>query len=215
MSKLTFAERLVNSRKKSGLSQVAAAKAVSIAQPSLSALERGEHHASTYTPKLAKLYGVSALWLAEGKGSPEIGFSNVMPADIGTKRIPVLNYVQAGLFTDPGHSLDTTAIEHILTHITPRGDAFALEIRGDSMLPEFKGGDYIIIDCGLSPRPGDYVVARNGDGEATFKQYRLIATVPVDVFELVPLNPMHPPIRSDQRHIEIIGVMIEHRRYRR
>ena len=36
------------------------------------------------------------------------------------------------------------------------------------------------------------------------------------VFELVPLNPDYETLRSDAQPLEIIGVMVEHRRqYRR
>jgi len=33
-----------------------------------------------------------------------------------------------------------------------------------------------------------------------------------EVFELVPLNNDYPVLRSDERHLIVIGTMIEHRR---
>jgi len=107
---------------------------------------------------------------------------------------------------------------------------FALEIRGDSMMPppgsgeeSFNEGDRIIVDCNVTPLPGDFVVAKNGpDGEhgkhaATFKKYRPrgMDEQGREVFELVPLNPDYPTMRSDRQRIDIIGVMVEHRRYRK
>jgi SOS-response transcriptional repressor LexA len=64
---------------------------------------------------------------------------------------------------------------------------------------------------------GDYVVAKNGGDEATFKKYRPRGkdAAGVDVFELVPLNDDFASLRSDIDHIAIIGTMVEHRRYRK
>ena len=90
--------------------------------------------------------------------------------------------------------------------------AFALKIKGDSMEPEFKEGDTIIIDPMVAPHPGEFVIAKNGDHEATFKKYRLKAN---GSFELVPLNPDYPTIDSDIQPVKIIGTMIEHRIHRR
>jgi len=139
----------------------------------------------------------------------------VLRAQIGETRIPLLNYVQAGIFTDMGTNFDTEGMEYLLTDLALSDRAFALQIRGDSMAPEFGEGDRVIIDCDVAPQPGDFVVARNGGEEATFKRYKLISLGEQAVFELVPLNENYPSMRSDQQHIQIIGVMVEHRKYRR
>lgn len=82
------------------------------------------------------------------------------------------------------------------------------------MLPEFRPGDRVIIDPEMSPSPGDFVVAKNGREEATFKKYRPrgINVEGNTVFELVPLNDDYPTMRSDTEHLEIIGVLVEHRK---
>ena len=49
--------------------------------------------------------------------------------------------------------------------------SFALRVQGPSMEPEFTEGDYIIVDPEIRAESGDYVVAKNGDEEATFKRY--------------------------------------------
>ncbi|MCZ4058067.1 S24 family peptidase [Pantoea sp. LMR881] len=40
------------------------------------------------------------------------------------------------------------------------------------MEPDFKEGDVIIVDPEIEPVPGEFVVAKNGEHEATFKKYR-------------------------------------------
>jgi SOS-response transcriptional repressor LexA len=92
--------------------------------------------------------------------------------------------------------------------------AFGLEVEGTSMLPIFQPGDRIIVDPDLSPNPGDYVVARNGSNQATFKKYRprgMDANGEM-IFELVPLNDDYPTLRSDNDHLIVIGVVTEHRK---
>jgi len=73
------------------------------------------------------------------------------------------------------------------------------------------------VDPDESPRLGDYVVAKNGGEEATFKKYRPrgIDENGQEVFELVPLNDDYPTMNSGRQHIEIIGVMVEHRIFRK
>lgn len=144
---------------------------------------------------------------------------NVSPAPPDLHPIPVISAIQAGKLkeiTDPYPLGEGFAVEY--TSDTVSRWTFALEIEGASMLPEFRPGDRVIIDPELSPNPGDYVAAKNTREEATFKKYKLrgIDASGKNVFELVPLNDEYPTLRSDVDHLEIIGVMVEHRKkYRR
>jgi SOS-response transcriptional repressor LexA len=58
------------------------------------------------------------------------------------------------------------------------------------------------------------VVAKNGNGEATIKQYRPrgVNDKGQEWFELAPLNDVFPTMRSDLQTIQLIGVVVEHRR---
>jgi SOS-response transcriptional repressor LexA len=61
------------------------------------------------------------------------------------------------------------------------------------------------------------VVAKNSQEEATFKKYRPrgVNEQGEQVIELVPLNDDFPSLRSDYTPLQIIGTMMEHRRYRK
>jgi len=139
-------------------------------------------------------------------------------ADLGLQRVPLISFVQAGPWKPvvdpyaPGAGED-----YLLTHQTLGPHAFALTIQGESMLPEFREGDTIIIDPAVRPAPGDFVVAKNGEEEATFKKYRPrgVNEHGETVIELVPLNEDFPALRSDRTPLQIIGTLVEHRRYRR
>lgn len=158
--------------------------------------------------------------LLSGVAEEGAGLSNVEPAIVPQGgRVPILSYVQAGNWREICEQ--ATGFDGNVEYVTasvdigPRG--FGLWLRGNSMTPQFNEGDLVIVDPDEQPRPGDFVVAKNGSDEATFKKYRPrgIDEHGQEVFELVPLNDDYPPMHSDRQHIEIIGVMVEHRIFRK
>lgn len=162
--------------------------------------------------------GVSLRWIEKGEGPMMLSdVINFCAADIGQHKIPLIDYVQAGNWTAPADPYATgDAEDWLLTDQSLSKSAFALEIKGDSMLPEFKPGDRVIIDPQVSPSPGNFVVAKNGEGEATFKKYRPrgLNEKGQMIVELIALNDDYPSIRSDVSPITIVGTMVEHRKYR-
>ncbi len=140
---------------------------------------------------------------------------NVRPAPLGMRPIPVISSVQAGALRDmdapypPGAGYAYEYTDQDLS-----AWAFALDVEGMSMAPQFQPGDRIIVDPEIAPNPGDFVVARNGSEQATFKKYRPrgIDAKGEMIFELVPLNEDYPALRSDTEHLVVIGVVTEHRK---
>lgn len=160
---------------------------------------------------LATALECDLLWLLRGENTQ----SNIIPARIGGNKVPLISYVQAGQWTEA--VLNEGEFDYIFTDMEVSERAFALEIVGDSMEPDFKAGDVVIIDPDIQPVAGEFVVAMNGGYEATFKKYR-----PIEIdeygrqqFELIPLNPDYSKMSSLKQQIQIVGTMIEHRIYRR
>lgn len=130
---------------------------------------------------------------------------------------PLLSPVQAGYFTEVNllnNADEITQYEMISSQIKAGRNAFYLKIVGNSMSPRFQEGDMVLIDPGIYPSPGDFVVAINEDNEATFKQYK--ETGEVDEhgrkhFKLVPLNDNFGTLSSKHHKIKIIGKAVEHR----
>jgi SOS-response transcriptional repressor LexA len=138
---------------------------------------------------------------------------NVRPALLGTRPIPVISSVQAGALRDmdnPYEPGDGYAVEYTDDVKLSRW-AFGLDVEGDSMLPRFQEGDRLIVDPEREPKPGNFVIARNGSDQATFKKYRPRGMDPQGnvIFELVPLNDDYPTMRSDLEQLTIIGVVTE------
>ena len=147
-----------------------------------------------------------------------LGYGNVGTAVTGHREIPVISYVQAGMMTEAVDPfLLGDGFETISTDLDVSSGTFGLIIKGPSMEPDFKDGDKVIVDPAVTPQPGDFVVAKNTEEEATFKKYRPRGTSErgEQIFELVPLNDDFATLHSERDHLHIIGVMVEHRKYRR
>ncbi|MGU5549175.1 helix-turn-helix domain-containing protein [Aeromonas hydrophila] len=158
---------------------------------------------------------VSELFSDDSPASPH---QNMEMAQPDIHRIPVISYVQAGVWTAPNEIRECDGNMAYITTDLDLGDrAFAIVIRGNSMEPEFTEGDLVLIDPDEPLHPGDFVVAKNGEEEATFKKYRPrgYGEDGQEIFELAPINDDYPTMRSDRQHIQIIGTMVEHRRRRK
>jgi SOS-response transcriptional repressor LexA len=141
--------------------------------------------------------------------------ANAEPASLQLRRIPLISFVQAGTWMEATDSYEPGAgSEWIATGKPVSSSAFALRIKGDSMHPDFRDGDVVIVDPVKQPTPGCFVVAKNGSNDATFKKYRPRGRNEQgrEAFELVPLNPDYPSMHSDREQISIIGVAVEHHR---
>lgn len=226
---MTISDRIFSRRTALNLSKTALAKTIGVSDVSVGKWESGLNQPKgRYLNDLAAALGVTVDWLLAGGGdtpTPLVeqhipGYHNVEPAVmLPGKRIPILSYVQAGNWREmceQASNFDGN-VEFVTasSEIGPYG--FGLWLRDDSMVPLFKEGDLIIVDPDEGPQPGDYVVAKNGNGDATFKKYRPrgIDENGQEVFELVPLNDDYPTMHSDRQHIQIIGVMVEHRIFRK
>lgn len=152
-------------------------------------------------------------------GMPSSGSQYVAPVLTPTE---VANW--RSQLASPQHSIK------LVVHWRPTGLIFATMVPDDSMEPEFRQGEFVIFDAGLAPGPGDYVIFVQGQGDdALFRRFKANSTGPTlheieigDVSkypanDLVPLNSFYPtiPTSSFRSGGEIIGTMVEHRRFRR
>lgn len=173
--------------------------------------------------KASKFLNVNPNWLATGNGSPSATnmknqnkeLSNIIFRDLNLHKIPVLDYVQAGFWHEVVYDGTTPHSYTYTDYMGTNPEAiFSVIVQGESMEPEFKEGDMLIVDASISPKPGSYVIAQNGSYEATFKKYRVLSHDEYgrDIFELIPLNNDFPKLSSLTHEIRIIGVVIRHMR---
>lgn len=223
---MSLADRINQKMTELQLTQELLAKRSGVSQTAIHKLCTGKSMQSRKIVQIASALGVTPEWLESGTLHSTLtaratlsgkltDASDISPAAITGQRVPVLSSVQAGNWREivdayamGGADSYVMAIEPVSKH------GFALTVEGDSMTPDFQPGDTLFINPEIKPNPGDFVVARNHKAEATFKRYRPrgLNAAGVEYFELVPLNENHPTLRSDLTAIEIIGVVVEHRR---
>ncbi|RKG45142.1 MULTISPECIES: S24 family peptidase [Acinetobacter] len=168
----------------------------------------------------AEYLGVSHKWLS-GENAPMLqkkpedvsGFNNIQLTESKLKKIPVLDFVQAGTWREVAYDgaipLNYTFTDYEGSDV----DAiFCVIVDGLSMSPTFEKGDKLIVDASRSPKPGSFVIAQNGEHEVTFKKYRVTGYDEFgrEEFELVPLNPDFPVLSSKTHNISIVGVVVRH-----
>lgn len=125
--------------------------------------------------------------------------------------IPVLGNVAAG--TPITAVEDVIGYEEISEELAHTGDIFALKIRGDSMAPEIKNGDTVIVRSQENADTGDIVIALVNGDDATCK--RLVKYA--NGIRLMPDNPTYAPMyyaneEIDTKPVCIIGKVMEIRR---
>lgn len=162
--------------------------------------------------KIAADTGYLPKWILSGDG-PKMHPSHAHViqealSDYGLGRvrvIPLLTWVQAGALRSAEDLYPYAGAAEEYLSVSVRGEhCFSLKVRGDSMLPDFREGDMIVIDPDLQPRSGDYVVVViDGTGEATFKRYMKKKDGEV----LMPLNPDYSPIVLRPEH-RIVGKVV-------
>lgn len=201
-------------RKAAGLTQQQVADLLNIQQTSYARYEMGTREPDTLTlSKLATIFNVSIDYLCRGDNDP----SPIEPRIRKGKKksyitIPVLGKIPAGI---PFEAIqDILDYEDLAAEETKPGHSyFALKIKGNSMEPEYRDGDIIIIEQQPTCNSGDdCVVMVNGD-DATFKRVKLSDKG----LTLLPLNPDYDPHFYSSAEIaslpvRILGVCIQIRR---
>lgn len=201
-------------RQAAKMTQQAVADYLQILQTSYARYESGAREPDIATlEKLANLFHVSIDYLTR----KDTAYS-VQQQEIKKRKekkyvtVPVYGVIPAGV---PFEAIqDIIDFEDLAVDSGKLGHTyFALNIKGDSMEPDYRSGDTIIIQQQEYCNSGDdCVVMVNGD-DATFKRVRLQE----NGLTLQPLNPQYDPRFFSAKEIQelpvrILGVCIEIRR---
>lgn len=200
----TLARRVSFSRKRLGLSQEQLASVSGLQQSDISKIENGRIAKTTAVPALARALRCDAHWLDTGDGSPDFdNLENTFGGPEVRGAVPLISWVQAGSWAEivdnfaPGD-----AEQWIKTTARTSGRAFALRIRGDSMLPRIPDGSIVIFEPRREAQHGSLVLAkRTSDQLATFKQLWYDGSTPF----LKALNDKYPllDMPADSRIIAV------------
>lgn len=194
---------LKRARKEAGYTQSEVAKIVGVSQNGYSYWETGKTKIDNASlQKLSVVFGKSVDYL--------IGMTDTVSDSV---RIPVLGSVPAGI---PLEAIeDVLDWEEIPKSMLAGGkEYFALQVKGDSMYPEYLEGDTVIVQKTPVCQSGDVCVVYVNGFSATLKQVKLSED---GSLTLVPRNPEYPPRTYSAEEIEktpvsIAGVVVELRR---
>jgi SOS-response transcriptional repressor LexA len=88
-----------------------------------------------------------------------------------------------------------------VSYPTKRSNAYAIRVRGDSMRPRIKPGEYVIIEPDVPCLPGDEVVVKTKSGKTMVK---VLHSERKGFIELLSLNDDHKPITIEISDIEFM-----------
>lgn len=202
--KKSIGKYLKEVRLKAGLSLVKLGKMADISDVHVMYIEN-EKRAPTFNVLVRLLKALKIEWDDFLKDTGYIP-TNIEPAKVGKLRsIPVISWVMAGKWQDVCDVFQPNDADEFVKSDVKGQHVFALRVKGDSMEPEFLEGDIIIINPHLNVNFGDYVIVKNRNGDATFKQLKKYG----NTFVLHPLNPKYPDMEVKKCEFQIIGKVVE------
>lgn len=123
-------------------------------------------------------------------------------ADYAVNRVPVVGTAQLG---DDGYwdelGFPTGHGDGFVNYPTRDKNAYALRVKGDSMRPRIKPGEFVVIEPNNPVTPGDEVLVTTTDGRSMVK---VLQSRRNGMVELLSINEDHRPITLDESQIEKI-----------
>ena len=224
----TISSRLKFLRDRKGWSQTQLAVVADVSQGTVGNIESGKRAGKGSLIKLARVLDASLDWLIDGEGPMLMSewievqarlvddphqdlirsTTNVEPANDlkQSKGVPVVGEVKGGSdgFIDElqyptGHG------DGFVTYPTTDANAYALRVRGDSMHPRYRAGEYIVIEPSIEPQTGDDVVVSMTDGRKMLKELNWMRDGEV---QLLSVNNHYGPLTistSDVLYIHLVA----------
>jgi phage repressor protein C with HTH and peptisase S24 domain len=126
------------------------------------------------------------------------------PALKGLRRLPVVGEVKGGedgfleeLEYPVGHG------DGYIEYPTSDTNAYALRVRGDSMHPRFRAGEFVVVEPSIQPQDGDDVIVLCTDGRKILKQLNWMRDGEV---QLLSVNNGYAPLTLDLS--EVVSIQL-------
>ena len=197
-------ENLRVARKHRNMTQLQVANHLGISRSAYSHYETGFRDPDTDNLiRLADLFGVSVEFL--------LGIEDHQGSYPMANRIPLLGSVPAGIPIEAIEDIEEYI--DIYPRLVKHGELFALRVQGDSMEPDLRSGDIIIVEKQDFAESGDIVVIRVNGEDVTVKRVKKT----INGIMLIPSNTAYDPVFFDRQAVvdlpvTIIGRVIEIRR---
>lgn len=208
----TIAQRIREARQSKRFDQTTLAAKIDIATRTVQRWEKGDQVPdSNYLMRIAKVTGVIAHWLLTGEGgmfAREQLKQNVLSLPTSRYKkvqlisLPLLSSVPAGV---PSQIFHPEHVERFITVNDVRDpNAFALEVKGNSMAPRIEDRDIIVVSPKHDVKSGDICVVRVED-EDTVKRIK----IDEQFVHLIPLNPEYAPMVVHKRDVTFMWRVVK------
>lgn len=132
---------------------------------------------------------------------------DVLPARARTRatdRLPLMGRIAAGYPVEAVESAESISLGDIIGN----REAFALQVRGDSMRDEhIVDGDYVLVERTVTARQGEIIVALVKGSETTLKRYyiegRMVRLQPSNT----EMKPIYVPLSEIAIQGKVLGVL--------
>lgn len=194
--------KLKELRKEHNITQLQLSNKIGVSRSAIAMYETNQTQPDLdVVKKIAEYFNVSIDYLLDNNDS---NHSKVI-------KIPVLGVIPAGV---PIEAIeDVLGYEEITPKLASTGEFFALKVKGDSMLPDIKNGDILIVRKQDDAENGDICVVMVNGNDATVKKIKKMESG----LMLIPNNSDYETMFFGNEEIitkpvRIIGKAIEIRR---
>ena len=205
--KTTIGTRLRDARIAHGFDQAKLSTKIDVASRTLQRWEKGEQVPdSLYLMRLSKALGVTNHWLLTGE-TEQTSRSNVIHLPNRMKKVnlvslPLLSSVPGGV---PRLAFASEYAEKYVTVDDVKDpNAFALEVKGNSMSPRIENGDIVIVAPRMEVRTGDVCVVRVQE-EDTLKKIK----IDEQYVQLIPFNTEFEPMVVRKRDVTFMWRVVK------
>ncbi|MGI6041008.1 MAG: LexA family protein [Candidatus Alectryocaccobium sp.] len=206
----SFGERLKYLRLKKELSQDELAKIFGVSKQAISQYERGlrtpkdyEQIADFFNVDLDYLMGRSDFYTRLVYAPESYINEETFPSSVSTFKIPLYSAVVSagnGAFADGNIE---TYID-IPVEMAKKGEYFGLRIKGDSMEPEIKNNDIVVVRKNPDPKNGQTIIAVVNGDEGFCKRIERYS----NALGLISNNPEYRPMIFTPEEVENLPVRI-------
>lgn len=216
---MTLSERLKGERKKAGLSQKEFAEKLGLNARTYASYERGERDISTaLLLNICKALNISSdrllgnqAYTVNQEPSGASSISNTAPFTPDQMiPIPVIGRVAAGYTCLAEQYIESYALADPES-LTDGYDHFWLRVTGDSMEPDIRDGDLVLVRAQETVESGDCAVVIVDEEDGLVKNIEFGN----GYVSLISKNPNYPPrvfVHEDANRVRIVGKVIELKR---
>ena len=207
----TRCKLIINRRQELGLTQAELGKRIGVSQQQIGRIENGSPITLENAQKIAKVLGINkALLLPEGFMTDlNINVPNIKKSAVYIDMLDVTACCGTGLECIEENIIGCWNMPYddfrTITTTSKPENVKLLRVKGDSMSPTIKDGDWVMADISLKQADSDGIYLLRMSTGLVIK--RLQGSVKNDIL-IISDNPKYPTVSADSGEVTILGKVI-------